>query len=162
MSYQEIEKLIGRDLPESLKKYLDSLDNEMLSPSYSFPVKEPSPFGEAVIECAFLPTLDYLNNDEFFEMGMLCIGNNLFGNGIYLSVREKDFGYVYYWDHDYRCFWDDETFYKMFPNLAGEIVDYLGKRKNGQVPTKEEDYESFYLAAETFEEFIEIMKPQEY
>ncbi|WP_196140416.1 SMI1/KNR4 family protein [Aliikangiella sp. G2MR2-5] len=162
MSLKQIEELIGRELPEELKTYFSVDYEKNVGFSYSFPIKEPSPFGEAVVDELFVPSAEYLASDEFLESGMLCIGNNIFGNGVFLSIKDDDFGFVYYWDHEHRCFWEDEMFYNMFPNLDENIIRYLESRKKGKLPDKVAGYESFYLAGESITEFLSSLSSIEY
>ncbi|MCO7226696.1 SMI1/KNR4 family protein [Pleionea sp. CnH1-48] len=158
---KEIESIIGKALPIEFKTYVNKLEDDWLEPSYSFPLKEPTPFGSGVIESLFVPVAEYLAEDEFFELGMLCIGNNMFGCGVYLSMREEDFGAVYYWDHEQRCFWEDEVFYRMFPNLSEGIANYLELRKKRKVLQEGESLVSFYKAADSFVEFIDCWEPMD-
>ena len=163
MSLAEVEIIIGQNLPNDFKEYITNNGNGILEPSCSFPMKEFTPFGnKAMVDSIFLPDIETLKEDDFFELGMICVGSNVFGNGIYLSFRQSDYGSVYYWDHEYRCLWDDGTFYSMFPNLAEEIVNYLELRRKGETPVKETDFESFYLAAKSFSEFINALEPEDY
>ena len=155
---KEIELLIGKKLPSALKDYFQSSK----CGGYSFPLKEPTPFGDGIIEDMFLLNSEDLKDDEFFEMGMMWMGENVFGDGLFFSFREKDFASIYYFEHDNRCFWKDELFYETFPNLSDGIVKYLQKRRDGEVPEKEEGYENFYLISDSFEEFISLVEVLEY
>lgn len=163
MSILQIEEIIKRNLPNDFKKYIESLESEFLNPSCSFTIEVPNAFGgSAIVDSINLCTLDYLKADENYELGMLCIGGNVMGNLLYMSIRDKDYGSIYYWDHDNKYFWEDDFFYKMFPNLHKDIVKYLKQRKNGELPAKEENYENFYLVALTFKEFLVKLIPEEY
>ena len=159
---KEIELLIEKSLSFMLNDYLLTYKSKDFENRYSFPLQEPTPFGNGVIEDIYFPQIEELKDDEFFEMGLMWIGENSFGDGLFLSFREKDFGSIYYFEHDNRCFWKDELFYKMFSNLDEGIVEYLQKRRDGKIPKKEEEYESFYFVAGSFEEFLTVIEVLEY
>ncbi len=78
-------------------------------------------------------------------------------NGCMIVLRcgGPDDGHVYFFDRDQRSLWSDEQFYQMFPNLSPLIVDYLERRRSGQLPPKPEGYEHLYLLGHGFHEFIE-------
>jgi hypothetical protein len=82
-------------------------------------------------------------------------------NGCMAVVRcgGPDDGHVYFFDRDQRSLWGDDEFYHMFPGLAPEIKEYLARRSGGQLPPKPEGYESLYLLARGFNEFIERLAP---
>lgn len=78
-------------------------------------------------------------------------------NGCMIVVRcgGPDDGHVYFFDRDQRSLWADEEFYQMFPNLDPLIVEYLERRRAGQLAAKPEGYESLYLLGRSFNEFVE-------
>jgi hypothetical protein len=82
-------------------------------------------------------------------------------NGCMAVVRcgGPDDGHVYFFDCDQRSLWPDEEFRQMFPALDPLIEQYLAQRRAGQLPPKPEGYESLYLLARGFNEFIERLVP---
>jgi hypothetical protein len=78
-------------------------------------------------------------------------------NGCMVVVRcgGPDDGYVYFFDRDRRSLWNDDVFSQMFPDLHPRIAEYLAQRRAGHLPPKPEGYESLYLLARGFNEFIE-------
>jgi hypothetical protein len=77
-------------------------------------------------------------------------------NGCMVVVRcgGPDDGHVYYFDRDQRSLWPDEEFRRMFPGLHPRIVQYLDARRAGELAHKPDGYESYYLLARGFNEFI--------
>jgi hypothetical protein len=82
-------------------------------------------------------------------------------NGCMVVVRcgGPDNGHVYFFDRDQRSPWEDNEFVRMFPGLHPRIREYLAQRRAGQLPPKPEGYESLYLLARGFNEFIERLVP---
>ncbi len=84
-------------------------------------------------------------------------------NGCRVVVRcgGPDDGFVYFLDADQRTLWPDEDLRSMFPALDPLIEDYLIRRRAGELPDKPEGYESLYLLARGFNEFIARLVPLE-
>ena len=84
-------------------------------------------------------------------------------NGCRVVVRcgGPDDGFVYFLDADQRSLWPDEDFRRMFPALDPLIEDYLIRRREGELPDKPEGYESLYVLARGFNEFIARLVPLE-
>lgn len=82
-------------------------------------------------------------------------------NGCMAVVRcgGPDEGHVYFLDRDQRSLWPDEEFHRMFPGLHPSIQEYLKGRKARKLLSKPEGYESLYLLARGFDEFVERLKP---
>lgn len=82
-------------------------------------------------------------------------------NGCMVVVRcgGPDEGHVYFFDRDQRSLWPDEEFRRMFSALHPSIEDYLAKRRAGQLAPKPDGYESLYLLARGFNEFIDRLRP---
>lgn len=82
-------------------------------------------------------------------------------NGCMVVVRcgGPDDGHVYFFDRDQRSLWSDDESHQVFPNLSPLIVGYLEQRRSRQLPPKPESYESLYLLARGFNEFIERLVP---
>lgn len=78
-------------------------------------------------------------------------------NGCMVVIRcgSQDDGYVYFLDADQRSLWADEDFHRMFPGLDTRIKEYLAQRRVKELPSKPEGYESLYLMARGFNEFID-------
>lgn len=70
-----------------------------------------------------------------------------------------DDGHVYFLDADQRSLWTDKQFRDMFPGLADSIKEYLKLRKAKKLPPKPDGYESLYLLARGFNEFVERLQP---
>ncbi|MBX9622943.1 MAG: SMI1/KNR4 family protein [Gemmataceae bacterium] len=82
-------------------------------------------------------------------------------NGCMIAVRcgGPDDGHVYHFDRDQRSLWPDDEFRRMFPALDPSIEEWLERRRAGQLPPKPEGYESLYLLARGFNEFIDRLQP---
>jgi hypothetical protein len=82
-------------------------------------------------------------------------------NGCVVVVRcgGADDGHVYFLDADQRSLWPDEEFRRMFTALHPSIERWLEVRRAGQLPAKPEGYESLYLLARGFNEFIDRLAP---
>jgi SMI1 / KNR4 family (SUKH-1) len=80
--------------------------------------------------------LNFLTNNSFISnripQNMQIIGEYIVTNKILMSVKGKDYGKIYYWDHEME---------------AGE----------GEKP----DYSNLTLIADSFEEFINSLKSEE-
>ena len=68
------------------------------------------------------------------------IADDGLGNKITISLAEKDYGKVYWWDHENE--WDEE--------------DYLDEV--GEPMPEEAKYQNMYLIADSFTEFLEKLK----
>jgi hypothetical protein len=130
------------------------------------PVQEPTPFGtEACIDSfyGFGPPERADNITWATELidgapSVIAIGSDLMGNMIWLKCDGRDAGYVYQHDHEGRSAWTDEMFYEMFPNLGGEVQQYLQLRKQGKLPRKPRGYEHVYRLGRSFTEFMDALK----
>ena len=71
-------------------------------------------------------------NEKRLPQQMLPIANDVVGNCICISCKGKDSGKVYFWDHE-------------------KEVDYNSSDDN--------DYSNLYFIADTFEEFLDRLKP---
>jgi hypothetical protein len=82
-------------------------------------------------------------------------------NGCMVVVKcgGPDDGHVYFFDRDQRSLWTDDEFYHMFPGLHPLIVQYLDRRRAGQLPSKPTGYESLYLLGRGFNDFIDRLTP---
>jgi hypothetical protein len=82
-------------------------------------------------------------------------------NGCMIVVRcgGPDDGHVYFFDRDQRSLWSEDEFRQMFPALDQSIEEYLEKRRAGRLPPKPDGYESLYLLARGFNEFIDRLQP---
>jgi len=116
---------------------------------------EPTPFGSHNVAGFYVA-------DEVYQLLDSCIAprntiviavGNL-GKHTLLSVAGVDYGSVYALDSEFRSRWDDEKFYRRFPDLADEIKWYLELRRTGRLPEKHDSYGSLYHVANDFDEFI--------
>ena len=94
-------------------------------------------------------------------VGMLIIGDNLFGYPTYICLREPRVGHVFYYDIQQRSHWEDEQFSRMFESLDEDIKEYLRLRSDGKLPQKENGFESFYHVASSFTEFQNLLRDEE-
>ena len=86
-------------------------------------------------------------------------GGGMNGCVVVLRCGGPDDGHVYFFDADQRSLWTDKQFRDMFPGLADNIKEYLKLRRAKKLPAKPEGYESLYLLARGFNEFVERLKP---
>jgi len=82
-------------------------------------------------------------------------------NGCMVVVKcgGSDDGHVYFFGRGQRALWSDDEFYHMFPGLSPLIVEYLERRRAGQLPPKPAEYENLYLLGRGFNEFIARLAP---
>lgn len=71
-----------------------------------------------------------------------------------LSVAGIDRGFVYALDGEFRGYWSDEEFQQTFNAMADSIREYLELRHENKLPEKPVGYESLYLVAEDFDQFL--------
>ena len=163
MTLDELEKSIGSKLPDDYREFLESHRESQLPCTKLFPFTEKTPIGEKGVLDELL-TLDDLGSDRpvwIEDVGMLIIGDNLFGYPTYVCLKKPRVGHIFYFDLQQRSLWEDEQFYRMFENLADGIKDYLRMRSEGILPHKQEGFESFYHVANSFSEFQELLQDEE-
>ena len=163
MTIEELEKSIGSRLPDDYRGFLSAHDDSQLSCTQLFPFTEKTPFGDEGVLDELL-TLEDLGSDRpvwIDDVGMLIIGDNLFGYPTYICLREPRVGHIFYYDIQQRSLWEDDQFDRMFENLADGIKEYLSMRSEARLPQKEDGFESFYHVANTFSEFQNLLRDEE-
>lgn len=164
MTVEDIEERVGTKLPDDYRAFLSGHAESQFSVSQRYPLSERTPFGEFAIldELATLKDFEKDGVNGFQDVSMLIIGNNLFGYPTCLCLSAPRFGHVFYYDIQQRSLWEDDRFYSMFESLADTIKDYLRMRSNEELPEKEEGFESFYHAANSFTEFQSLLRDEEF
>lgn len=126
------------------------------------PMLEPTPFGTfAVIDCFFGFQDDRIGDaTEVIEGApdVIALGSEPLGRMFWLFCAEPFVGHVFVHDHYGRSSWSDEDFFE-WPHLAPEIHAYLDLRRQGKLPKKPAGFEDVYLAARSFTEFMESLRP---
>jgi hypothetical protein len=154
------------DLPKSYADFLAAHGGLWISATC--PIQEPCPCGTATCIQSFygFMTPDRKNADIRWQTKLLHgapaiipIADGPFGSMLCLKCEGDDYGAVYLFDGEQRCFWPDEQFHRMFENLAPEIAEYLELRERGELPEKPPGYENFYRVADSFEEFLQSCQP---
>ena len=163
MTPEDIEELIGTKLPDDYRAFLSGHAESHFDVSKHYPITEKTPFGDTAVldELATLKDFEKDGVNGFQDVSMLIIGSNLFGYPTCLCLSPERFGHIFYYDIQQRSLWEEDQFYSMFENLADEIKDYLKMRSDGKLPQKEEGFESFYHAANSFTEFMGLLKDEE-
>ncbi|MBF8999696.1 hypothetical protein [Vibrio nitrifigilis] len=130
-------------LKENLKRYGRNV--------FYFPINELSPFDEGVVEDFYLDNeVDYIDSDK----GFVFIGSNIFGSGVCVSIKNNDFGHVYYYDNEYRASWDNEQF-ERFGNKNEKINNYI---KNRSKLNNKSGFDDYYYIADSLSEFFQLCK----
>jgi hypothetical protein len=163
MTLDDLEMSIGSKLPDDYREFLGTHRESQLPCTKVFPFTEKTPIGEKGVLDELL-TLDDLGSNRpvwIEDIGMLIIGDNLFGYPTYVCLKEPWFGHIFYFDLQQRSLWEDEQFHRMFENLADEIKDYLRMRAEGTLPQKKAGFESFYHVANSFSEFQGLLQDEE-
>jgi len=162
MTLEELQEWIGFTLPADYQDFLSSPSPLQLEVTHWYPISEPTPFGEH-------GGIDTLYNLEHFadtgingfaDVAMLIIGGSVFGYPTCMCLAPNRFGHMYYYDFQQRSLWPDSQFHSMFKGLSGSILQYLVMRKARTLHKKEEGFESFYRAADSFTEFLSLLKPE--
>lgn len=148
-----IEAAIGVPLPSSYRRFLAECggwNRDILCAS-----QEPTPFGEHIIT-GFHDAAEVRNllDSMITPRNMVTISYGHFGLYTCLSIAGIDRGSVYALDANFRVFWSDEEFLSRFNAMADSIREYLEHRRNEALPEKPVGYESIYLLAEDFDEFL--------
>lgn len=162
MTLDDFETLLGAKLPDDYREFLKTHHESQLPCTKLFSFTEKTPIGEKGVLDELL-TIDDLGSDRpvwIKDVGMVIIGDNLFGYPTCLCLKAPRVGQIFYFDIQQRCFWEDEQFYRMFENLADELKDYLRMRSEGVLPQKEEGLESFYHVASSFSEFQGLLQDE--
>ena len=163
MTIEELERSIGSQVPNDYRSFLETHEDSQLPCTQLFPFTEKTPFGDEGVLDELL-TLEDLGSDRpvwIDAVGMLIIGDNLFGYPTYICLREPRVGHVFYYDIQQRSHWEDEQFSRMFESLDEDIKEYLRLRSDGKLPQKENGFESFYHVASSFTEFQNLLRDEE-
>lgn len=153
-----IESDIGVALPEPYRMFLNCCGGwwgDILCPA-----REPTPFGEHNLS-GFHDAAEvrgYLDSN-ITPRNMVTIGTGHFAKYTCLSVAGIDRGAVYSLDGEFRCFWTDEEFELRFNAMDDEIRRYLELRRTERLSEKPAGYDSLYLLADTFDEFLRLCHP---
>lgn len=127
------------------------------------PLLEPTPFGtDCCIDCFFGFENDEIGDSTEIIEGapdIIAIGYEPGGKMWWLFCSEPYLGHVFVHDHQGRSAWPDDQFFQWFPNLAPEIKNYLDLRRNKKLPSKPVGFEHVYLAARSFSEFVDRLRP---
>jgi SMI1-KNR4 cell-wall len=154
---EAIEAEIGVPLPASYREFLAECGGwwrDLCCPS-----QEPTPFGEHVIT-GFHDAAEVrgLLDSMITPRNMVTIGYGHFGAFTCLSVAGIDRGSVYALDSEFRVFWSDEEFHQRFNAMADSIREYLELRRSDSLPEKPAGYDSLYLLADDFDEFLSLCR----
>ena len=137
------------------------------------PIAEPTPIGaEATIESFYgFVTGKHSSSDLQSQCDLadgapvaIPIASGAFGCQTFIIGVDNPTvgvtrGQIYYWDCNGRSSWPDEQFDEWFPNLAPSIQEYLQRRKAGDLPVKHDALSDYYLVAESFTKFFELLIP---
>lgn len=155
-----LEDDLGVPLPARYREFLAGVGGWY--GDFVCPCREPTPFGEhhgrgfhdAGAVRGLLDSLITPRN-------MITIGWGNFSMYTCLSIAGIDRGSVYALDGDFRVYWSDEEFHLRFNAMADEIREYLRLRREDQLPEKPIGYDSLYLVAEDFDEFLDQCQASE-
>lgn len=138
---KEFEKKINVKLPDDYKQHLLKNNGGRCEPSHFDFIENGKPSGSGIEWFFALGDHKYNNlrrtceiykiEDKRMPDKMVPIADDGLGNSVCISCSEKDYGYVYFWDHENE-------------------VDYLVADDN--------DYSNLYLIAKSFTEFINGLK----
>lgn len=150
---ETLEHKIGVRLPEDYRMFVQ-IGGGYLG-SLSCPCKEPSPFGDHVLSgFDTVAEVSGVLDSMITPRNMVTIGSGDFGQFTCLSFAGIDRGCVYALDAEFRCHWPDEEFRERFKAMADCVREYLRLRRGGELPRKPAGYDSLYLLAESFDEFL--------
>jgi hypothetical protein len=90
---------------------------------------------------------------------VIAIGDGGLNGMIWLMCDGDDKGHVYLHDGDGRFAWDDDMFFRMYPNMHSDIKSYLELRRRRKLPVKRQGYEHMYRLGRTFTEFFDSLIP---
>lgn len=128
-----------------------SRDTKKYDSRCTFPIEEISPFSEGIIE-------DFVNIDDDIllkydnEKNILHFGSNIYGSTVCISLGDKNYGFIFYYDNEERCLWSDEQF-SFIKTKPKNLQKYLEMRSKEQSQSKSLALSSYYLVASNFNEF---------
>lgn len=150
-------------LPQVFKDFLFKYGDAFVQTSIS--ILEPNPLADEVVLDFFFGFGEDENITENTDIAdgfpvAIPFAGDMMGNWFYLYLgHSQKESKVFFHDNQQRFYWSDEEFYSRFENIAPEIESYLTKRRAGQLPEKEEKFDNFYVLSETFEDFLQNLKP---
>lgn len=162
---QNIETTIGNKLPKDYVQYLLEYGlkgtNEMVfySPKQEHPIYQHSEdldLPNPVFSGSYLSVLFGKNEQEEYDIlyeleeyqdriptSCIPIGTDGGGNLILMDLKENNYGFIYFWDHEYE--WDAEEY----------------EEETGLDFTEEIKYQNTYLIADSFSSFLEKLTVKE-
>lgn len=158
---EELESLIGVPLPLDYRTFLLEVGGGYL-PDLVAPCTVPTPFGRHIVTSLHSAgEVIGLLDSEKAPRNMICIGYGHFGMTTCLSIAGLDHGQVLSLDTEMRFFWDDETLDR-FPALDPSIREFFRMRDAEELPWSPWGYENCYHLADSFDEFLEKLRPVEH
>ncbi|EEF63365.1 SMI1/KNR4 family protein [Pedosphaera parvula] len=152
---EALERDIGARLPDGYREFLQIGGGYV--GTLSCPCKEPSPFGTHILSGFDTASeISGVLDSMITPRNMITIASGDFGQFTCLSFAGIDRGCVYALDSEFRCYWQDEEFHQRFKAMANGIREYLRLRGGGELVQKPAGYDSLYLLAESFDEFLEL------
>ena len=155
---EAIETAIGVSLPTAYREFLVECGGWYRE--VECPFLEPTPFGEKHVIAEF--------HDAAEVRGLLGFVDHTEEHGhdrqqslreVHLPIRRRNRrGSVYALDGEFRVYWDDDEFHQRFNAMADSIREYLDLRREDNLPDKPAGYDSIYLLAESFDEFISKLR----
>ena len=116
---QELENELGRRLPEDYRRFLSEINGGRPNRA-RFTILSPEGATDSAV--AWFLTLDPQESrytisryrtryDDRVPAGVIPIGCDSFGNLILLDIGAREFGYIYFWDHERESmddpYWDN-------------------------------------------------------
>jgi hypothetical protein len=154
---EALERQIGARLPEDYRKFAQIGGGYV--GALSCPCKEPSPFGVHILSgFDTIAEVSSVLDSMITPRNMVTIASGDFGQFTCLSFAGIDRGCVYALDSEFRCYWQDEEFHQRFKAMADCVREYLRLRRGGELLPKPAGYDSLYLLAESFDEFLQLCR----
>lgn len=161
---QDYEQEFGLHLPLDYRGFLGTHGGALVNAACPF--KEPTPLGCSVLVTQFYGFMPQDRQSADVRWNTRLIGGtpdvaaiacDSMGGMFWLNCAGPDLGCVYYHDAQQRESWTEDQFRRCFPRLDESIEDYLTLRRRGALPKKRPGYDSIYLVALSFSEWIRSM-----
>ena len=150
---EALERDIGVRLPDDYREFVQIGGGYY--GSVSCPCREPSPFGTHILSgFETIRGVRSVLNSMVVPRNMVTVASGHFGQLTALSFAGIDLGCVYAIDSEFRCYWSDEEFHRTFTAMDDSIREYLRVRRVGELVQKPAGYDSLYLLADSFDEFL--------
>lgn len=151
---EALENCIGVTLPASYRQFLASCGG--WCGNLLCPCREPTPFGHDHWLSGFHDAgeIQEILTSMIVPRNMVMIAYGHFEKFTCLSVAGIDRGFVYALDGEFRAYWSDAEFQETFNAMADSIREYLELRREDNLPEKAVGYESLYMIAEDFDQFL--------